>query len=93
MAQPVGQGRGGDGSQAVRTVPCGHADGLLSAPEPLGGDDAEQGQATALEQAQEEARNEEVAVALTRRHGGLSDAPSKTQRGHEDAVRHPHDEV
>ena len=57
------------------------------------GDDAEEGQATALKETQEEARSEEIAVALTRRHGSLSDAPSEAQGGHEDAVRYPHDEV
>ena len=77
MAQPVRQRGGGDGGEAVGAVPGGDAHGLLGAPEPLGRDDAEQGQAAALEEAEEKAGGEQVAVALARGHGGLGDAPAE----------------
>ncbi len=93
MAQPVRQGGGGDGGEAVGAVPGGDAQGLLGAAEPLRGDDAEEGQAAALEEAEEEAGGEQVAVAAAGGHGGLGDAPAEAQDRHEDAVRHADDEV
>lgn len=92
MPQPIRQGRCHNGSNAVRSIPRGHAEGLLSPTIPLRGDDGEQRKTAGLEQAEEEARSQQRPEVVAGGERGGRDAPAEDERRHEDAVRHPHDE-
>lgn len=92
MSKAIGQSRSDDGSDAIGAVPRGHAQRLLGAAVPLGGDDGEEREAAGLEEAEEEARGEQGREVVAGGEGGGRDAPSQNERGHEEAVRHAHDE-